>query len=124
MVDRNEDPLRDELRAVLAASREFAGENDDALADLFLEHMRSRQMVETHNPPTRRGGNVVRGRLVPIAITIGTGTFLSVAAALMSGATTKEFLLVWVFTTLVMAAVVQIGLLIGNARQKPDRLVK
>lgn len=124
MMDRKEDPLSDELKAVLAASREFSGENDDVLVDLFLERLRSRHVVESHHPPLCSEGSADRDRLVPIAITIGTGTFLSVVGALMSGASVEEFLLLWVFTTLVMGAVVQIGLIIDKSHRAIDRLIK
>ncbi|MDQ2744151.1 MAG: hypothetical protein M3Z66_17915 [Chloroflexota bacterium] len=123
-MDCKQDELSDELKALLAASRELSAEYDDALADLFLEQLRSREMLETRCPPTLAGASTARNHRVPIAIAVGTGTFLSIVAVLMSGASIDEFLLGWIFTTLVMAAVVQIGLIIEKSQRATDGLVR
>lgn len=118
------DNLSDELKAVLAASRELSPEDDDALVDHFLEQLGRRQVFETPGSPRRGAGGMKRDPRVPIAIVVGAGTFLSFVGALMSGASIGEFLLLWIFMTLVMAAVVQIGLIIDKSHQAVDRLIK
>lgn len=123
-MDREKDKLSDELKAILAASRELSPEDDDALVDHFLEQLQSRQVFDSARSPTCGASGMKRDARVPIAIVVGTGTFLSIVGALMSGASIGEFLLLWIFTTLVMAAVVQIGLIIDKSHRAVDRLIK
>lgn len=108
--------LREDLLAVLAASRELTADHDDSLADLILERVELPRTVVKPGPvaPQRRRARAAGP--VPILVAAAIATILSLVPALLSGSSLVDFLGLWFFVVCAVCGVVQIGLYLGVAR--------
>jgi hypothetical protein len=117
------DALLEDVKAVLAAGRDLPPEYDDALAELLLAEIRRlppRGVLPRLSAYLQR--NAGPAQLAPRALAISTGVLLTLAAVIPAHASVEDFLILLVFMTLIMVAVVQTGLLIA-VRHASGRLL-
>lgn len=107
--------VREDLLAVLAASRELTADHDEALADLILDRV-TRPAPRTKQRTTTPRRNLARTNPTPILVTLGIATVLSLTAALPAGASADDFLMVWFFVVCLVAVLMQVGLYISADR--------
>lgn len=118
---RQREQVREEPLAVLAASRELTVDHDEALADLILDRVAHPGRLIGADRARRRGAR--HAGSVPMLVTFAIATFMSLVAALASGASVVDFLEVRFSVICVVAAVMQVGLYFGaRVSERPRRV--
>jgi heme/copper-type cytochrome/quinol oxidase subunit 4 len=111
--------LRDDLTAMLAASRELSPENDTVLAEAILNRVNG-QVQSAHR---RHVDKPSSSRIVSIVSPL---TFLALAASLLvsagmawaTGASLRDFFIVWFFVLCVVSAIVQVAAFLALRQQR------
>jgi heme/copper-type cytochrome/quinol oxidase subunit 4 len=111
--------LRDDVTAMLAASRELSPENDIVLAEAILNRVNGRdrsvhrRYVDT--PWKSRNFSIVSSLTV---LALAASLLVSAGMAWATGASLRDFFIVWFFVLCVVSAIVQVAAFLTLRQQR------